>query len=136
MRVITGIWVFVGSLLVTSSCPGAPLVISETGVAKAVILLPAAPTNLETFAAGELADCLGRMSGDTFQVTKEGSGPGQNQPVISVRMNGIACTGLPHDAFIIPFLLLTPTPRRRAPRIAPIRIRASAVRRRKYCSTH
>jgi hypothetical protein len=84
MRVITGICVFVGSLLVTSSCPGAPLVISETGVAKAVILLPAAPTNLETFAAGELADCLGRMSGDTFQVTKEGSGPGQNQPVISI----------------------------------------------------
>jgi len=84
MKAVTGVLVFVGLLVAAVSCPGAPLVIAEPGAAKAVILLPAVPTDLETFAAGELADYLGRMSGGEFQVLHEGDGRSPEQPMISI----------------------------------------------------
>jgi hypothetical protein len=68
------------------------LVLAENGVAKAIILTPAKPSHLETYAAEQLALYLSKMTGGAFKVVKESDAEAANvqQPVISVGRTSLA----------------------------------------------
>lgn len=68
-----------------------PITLAEDGTAKAVIVLPAAPTAVETFAANMLADGLNQITGGKFEVVKETSDVANaNQPLISIGRTSLA----------------------------------------------
>jgi len=71
------------------SASAAPLVLADKGTAKAAILLPAKPTEVESFAAGELAAYLEKMTGGKFEILNEG-GRKIRQAVVSIGRTRLA----------------------------------------------
>jgi hypothetical protein len=70
----------------------APLVLAESGTAKAIILTPAPPSLVEKYAAGQMATFLSRITGGSFEIVEESAAPGidEGRPVISIGRTALA----------------------------------------------
>ncbi|MAE67890.1 MAG: hypothetical protein CMJ18_26850 [Phycisphaeraceae bacterium] len=80
------------TVLTTVRAAGAaPLILAEDGSARASILTPAEPSPIETYAAGQLARYLGKMSGTTLEVVAEKAGASAPaRPVIAIVRTSLA----------------------------------------------
>ena len=67
------VWTWLIFLLVIPMNPAAaqPLVLAKNGVAKAVVFLPANPSETERLAAEEISNYLGKMSGGSFPIIEK-----------------------------------------------------------------
>lgn len=79
-------------LALAGGASAAPLVLCTNGQARAAIVLPAAPTALERYAADELAAYLRKMTGATFAVQREGAALPAGRAVIAVGRTRLAGT--------------------------------------------